>query len=126
MKVSTKKAELEQQINRLEIELKNIEKSAEFKKEIVVMRALSNLMKKHQYSKKDLIDLLRDGRKTPEKKIAKTIASRVRKQRKLKTYRNPNTGEEVSTRGGNHKTLKFWKSKYDLQFIDDWLIKTED
>lgn len=126
MKVSTKKAELEQQINQLEIELKNIEKSAAFKKELVVMRALNNLMKKHQYSKRDLIDLLRDDRKTPEKRITKTIVPRVRKQRKLKIYRNPNTGEEVSTRGGNHKTLKSWKSKYDLQFIDDWLIKSED
>ncbi len=39
---------------------------------------------------------------------------------------NPETGEIVETRGGNHKVLKAWKAQYNLANIDDWLIETKE
>ncbi|MFC2990624.1 hypothetical protein [Halomonas tibetensis] len=44
-------------------------------------------------------------------KAAGTTAT-GRAKRKLKIYKNPNTGEVVETRGGNQKTLKAWKNEY--------------
>ena len=35
-----------------------------------------------------------------------------RRQRKLKVYVNPTTGEKIETRGGNHKVLKAWKAQH--------------
>lgn len=125
MNVTTKKAAIERKMAQLEKELKSIENSAAFKKENAVKRALSNLMKKHGYSKNDLIALLQSDRPALVKNI-KTPAATTRKTRKLKVFKNPETGETVETRGGNHKILKAWKAEYNLKTIDDWLVETKE
>lgn len=125
MQVSTKKAAIEKQLAQLEKELKSIENSAAFKKERAVMRALTNLMKKHGFSKSDLIALLQDPSSAPIKR-GEQPAVKIRKPRMLKVFRNPETGEIVKTRGGNHKVLKAWKAKYSIKNIDEWLIRSED
>ena len=109
----------------LEKELKSIENSPAFKKENAVKRALSNLMKKHGYSQNDLIALLQENQ-TDRLKRRKKPAATKRKPRKLKVFKNPETGETVETRGGNHKILKAWKAQYSLNKIDDWLVETKD
>ena len=128
MKLSSKKAALERQLAQIKKDLNSIENSAAFKKENAVSRALNNLMKKHGCSKNDLISILQGQEETPTKlgKAANTISGARRKPRKLKTFRNPNTGEIVETRGGNHKVLKAWKAEYDLTNIDDWLESIRD
>ena len=88
-------------------------------------RSLSNLMKKHGYSQNDLIALLRDDQTEYVKRRKKPAATK-RKPRKLKVFKNPETGEIVETRGGNHKILKAWKAQYSLNNIDDWLVETKD
>jgi len=125
MKITTKKAAIEKQMAQLEKELKNIENSPAFKKENAVKRALSSLMKKHAYSQNDLIALLQDDQ-TESLKRRKKPAATKRKPRKLKVFKNPETGETVETRGGNHKILKAWKAQYSLNNIDDWLVETKD
>ena len=125
MTVSTKKVAIEKQIARLEAELKGIENSIAFKKENAVKRALTNLMKKHACSKGDLIALLQGEQSTSAKRGRKP-APKSRKPRKLKVFKNPETGETVETRGGNHKVLKAWKSHYNLKNIDEWLIETKE
>ena len=125
MKVSSKKAALEQQLAQIEKELKSIERSAAFKKENVISRALNNLMKKHGCSKNDLISILQGDSAAPAKRSVAS-SSKTRKPRKLKVFKNPNTGETVETRGGNHKVLKAWKSEYNLANIDEWLVAVKD
>ncbi len=125
MKVTTKKAAIEKQLAQLEKELKSIENSAAFKKENAVKRALTNLMKKHGCSKNDLITLLQGDESEPVKRGKKPAAT-TRKPRKLKVFKNPETGETVETRGGNHKVLKAWKAEYKLANIDEWLVGTKD
>jgi DNA-binding protein H-NS len=125
--ISTKKAQLEKQMAELGKELKSIEKSAAFRKENLVKRSLSNLIKKHGCSKSDLIALLQsDDDKASKRGRPAAKSTKSRKPRKLKVFKNPNTGETVETRGGNHKILKAWKAEYNLTNIDDWLVGTED
>lgn len=126
MKISTKKAHLEKQLAQLEKELKSIENSAAFRKENAIERALTNLMKKHGCSKTDLIALLQDSGSVTAKRGKRPAASATRKPRILKIFRNPNTGETVETRGGNHKVLKAWKAEHNLENIDEWLVGTKD
>ena len=126
MKISAKKSEIERKMAQLESELKNIEKSAAYRKEAAVMKALNDLKKKHGYSKSDLIALLQSDSPAPTKRGKKQSVAKKRKPRKLKIFKNPKTGEIVKTRGGNHKVLKSWKAKYKLSDIDDWLVETKD
>lgn len=109
----------------LERELKSIESSPAFKKEIAVKRSLARLMKKHSCSKSDLITLLKGDESAPVKR-GNSAAKKTRKPRMLKIFRNPETGETVETRGGNHRMLKAWKAKYKLDSLDDWLVETKD
>lgn len=125
MKVSARKAALKQELAQIEKELKIIERSAAYKKENAVTRALNNLMKKHGLSKNDLISILQEDSASPAKRSA-ALSSKTRKPRKLKVFKNPNTGETVETRGGNHKILKAWKSEYNLANIDEWLVAVKD
>ena len=46
-----------------------------------------------------------------------------RKPRQVKIYKNPNTGEVVETKGGNHKTLKEWKAEHGSATVESWLAK---
>lgn len=50
-----------------------------------------------------------DGRKGP------------RAPRAVKRYLNPHTQEVVETKGGNHATLKAWKSEHGSAEVESWL-----
>lgn len=49
----------------------------------------------------------------------------VRRQRKLKSYKNPHTGEIIETRGGYHRQLRSWKETYGLKEVESWLQDME-
>jgi hypothetical protein len=36
-------------------------------------------------------------------------------------YKNPETGETVESKGGNHKVLKAWKEQYGAEQVEGWL-----
>ncbi len=44
-----------------------------------------------------------------------------RRQRTLRIYKNPHTGAEIQTKGGNHKELKAWKAEYGEETVASWL-----
>lgn len=43
-----------------------------------------------------------------------------RRQRQIKVYKNPETGEIVKTKSGNHKVLKAWKELYGAEKVKAW------
>ncbi|AYG48470.1 transcriptional regulator (plasmid) [Pseudomonas sp. Leaf58] len=43
-----------------------------------------------------------------------------RQQRRLKRYENPNNGEIIETKGGNHRGLKEWKQQYGADVVESW------
>ena len=45
----------------------------------------------------------------------------TRKPRTVKVYTNPNTGETIKTKGGNHKGLKAWKEQYGADVVESWV-----
>lgn len=45
----------------------------------------------------------------------------ARKERKLKVYKHPETGEVVETKGGNNKVLKAWKAEHGSDVVEGWL-----
>jgi hypothetical protein len=99
--------------------LEALKGDAGLKQEIEFETNLRALLAKYGYSLKDVVNLLdpQAGRRTP---IAEVKTS-TRKPRQVKVYKNPNTGEVVETKGGNHKMLKEWKAKYGSDTVESWL-----
>jgi hypothetical protein len=56
-------------------------------------------------------------------KSVSTDGRTTRKARVKKVYMNPESGEKVETKGGNHKVLKAWKNTYGANTVDGWLVK---
>lgn len=44
-----------------------------------------------------------------------------RAPRAVKRYVNPHTNEVVETKGGNHSTLRSWKSEHGAAEVESWL-----
>ncbi|MDT4865936.1 hypothetical protein FQZ97_1007650 [compost metagenome] len=76
-------------------------------------------MGEYQKSLRDIIALL-----DPDAKVSKTPRTTkttgTKRARKVKQYKNPNTGEVIETKGGNHKTLKEWKAKWGADVVESW------
>lgn len=109
--------ELKLQLEKLE-QMKN---DTSLKKEIEFEGKLRSLMEEYDISLEGLVSIL-----DPEAGYTKTASQakqNKRRQRALKTYRNPHDGTVIETKGGNHKILKQWKSQYGSDEVETWLSK---
>ncbi|MFG6179195.1 histone-like nucleoid-structuring protein, MvaT/MvaU family [Halomonas sp. THAF12] len=115
----------EQQLKQLQNELERLENDERLKAELEFKTKLEELMKEFDKSANDVIELLnpKPGAAAPK---ASAPSAGGRRKRKLKIYKNPNTGEVVETRGGNQKTLKAWKDEFGAETVESWLVRTED
>lgn len=101
--------------------LEALKGDAGLKQEIEFEKKLRALLAKFGYSLKNIVNLLdpQAGRRAP----AAQSQSSTRKPRQVKVYKNPESGEVVETKGGNHKILKVWKAKYGSDRVESWLTK---
>src|SRR5471030_680667 len=101
--------------------LEALKGDAGLKKEIEFETKLRALLAEYGYSLQNVINLLdpQAGRRAP----AAESKSGTRKPRQVKLYKNPNTGEIIETKGGNHKGLKEWKAEHGSDTIESWLTK---
>ncbi|MGM0983281.1 MAG: histone-like nucleoid-structuring protein, MvaT/MvaU family [Pseudomonadota bacterium] len=114
----------EQQLKQLQEELDKLKNDERLKTELDFKSHLETLMREFDKSAADVIKLL-DPTQDADKTSSST-KSTGRTKRKLKIYKNPNTGEVVETRGGNQKTLKAWKEEHGAETVEGWLVRTED
>ncbi|WP_458736777.1 histone-like nucleoid-structuring protein, MvaT/MvaU family [Pseudomonas chlororaphis] len=101
--------------------LEALKSDGALKKEIEFETKLRELLDKYGFNLKHIINLLDPQRSSRRQAPAQTTSTR--KPRQLKTYKNPHTGEVVETKGGNHKTLKEWKTKHGADEVESWLAK---
>ncbi|QVN04494.1 DNA binding protein [Pseudomonas rhodesiae] len=101
--------------------LETLKGDACLKKEIEFETKLRDLLANYGYSLKDVINLL-DPQAARRAPVVECKAG-SRKPRQWKVYKNPHTGEVVETKGGNHKTLKEWKTKHGAATVESWLSK---
>ncbi len=104
-------AQLAAQLQQLDA-LKN---DGELKKEIQFEEKLRALLAEYGMSLRNVIAILDP---TP---FSAAVITGQRRARQLKVYKNPNTGEVVETKGGNHKVLKAWKEQYGVEAVESWL-----
>lgn len=108
----------EEAIKELQERLKNLSQDDKLKKELEFEGKLRTLMGEYQKSLRDIIALLDPDSKNKAPRAAKATVSK--RARKVKQYKNPNTGEVIETKGGNHKTLKEWKAKWGAAVVEGW------
>ncbi len=106
---------LQEQLAQLEV----LKKDAGLKREIEFEQKLVALMKSYDKGLRDIIAILDPAAAT--KSVART--PKQRRARVVKVYENPNTGELIETKGGNHRGLKAWKQQYGADTVDKWLRK---
>lgn len=98
-------------------QLETLKNDAGLKKEIEFEEKLQSLMKTYGKSLYDVTSIL-----APQK-MQSTLkgAPKQRRARIVKVYQNPHTGEQIETKGGNHRGLKTWKEQYGAATVDSWL-----
>ncbi|MEX0606006.1 MAG: histone-like nucleoid-structuring protein, MvaT/MvaU family [Marinobacter sp.] len=108
-----------QLMEKLTEELHQLEQDNSLKRELEFEEKIRKLMKEYDKSPKDVLQVL--GAIDPSISGAKADSTAgTRPKRPLKTYKNPNTGEIVKTRGGNHKTLNEWREKHGKDKVQSW------
>lgn len=106
-------AQLAEQLKQLDA-LKNDEG---LKREIEFESKLRALMAEYGMSLRGIMTLLDPQ---PVAKAEQKVTGN-RRERQVKTYKNPQTGEIVQTKGGNHKVLKTWKAEFGANVVEGWL-----
>lgn len=108
---------LEAQIAEHQRRLETLKDDEKLKRELEFESKIRALLAEYGYSLRDVISVL-------DPAASKTTVSPVkgqRRQRVLKRYKNPQTGEVVETKGGNQKTLKAWKQQFGADVVEGWL-----
>ncbi|CEA06106.1 transcriptional regulator MvaT, P16 subunit [Pseudomonas saudimassiliensis] len=111
--------QIEDTIRDLTARLNSLSNDDKLKKELEFEKKLQDLMKQYGKESADVVALLDpQGKPAATSKAAK--APTAKRARKVKQYKNPNTGETIETKGGNHKTLKAWKEQYGAEKVESW------
>ncbi|MBA6419247.1 histone-like nucleoid-structuring protein MvaT [Pseudomonas neustonica] len=110
--------QIEETIRELNERLQSLSNDDKLKKEIEFEEKLRTLMGQYNKSLKDVVSILDPDNKAG---TGKKAAGGVKRARKVKQYKNPNTGEVIETKGGNHKTLKAWKEQYGSEKVESWM-----
>lgn len=109
--------DLEKRIAEEMARLEELKQDENLKTEMVFEEKLRALMGKYDKNLRDVIAIL-----DPDFMRAKRVEEpvRQRRERQVKVYVHPDTGERVETKGGNHKILKAWKSEFGDEMVESW------
>lgn len=110
---------LEAQIEEHKKRLEALQNDQGLKQEIEFESKLRKLLADYNYSLPGVIALLDPA--AAKGRQAAAAAKPARRERTLKRYKNPNTGEVVETKGGNHKVLKAWKEEFGSDAVEAWV-----
>ncbi|UAW99322.1 H-NS histone family protein [Halopseudomonas nanhaiensis] len=110
--------QIEERIRELSQRLESLSNDEKLKKEIEFEKQLRDLMAQYGKSPREVAAILEPENKASAKAPRTAGGKRARK---VKQYKNPNTGEVIETKGGNHKTLKAWKEQYGAEKVESWM-----
>lgn len=101
--------------------LETLKGDAGLKREIEFEKKLRALLAEYGFSLNSIISVLDpDANRLA---VGLGAKSGSRRPRQMKIYKNPETGEVIETKGGNHKELKRWKDLYGSDIVESWLTK---
>lgn len=109
---------LERQIAEQLAALEALKGSSALQKELEFEEKLRKLLNEYGMSLRNVVNILDPQAGRGQVQV---LAKAPRKERAVKRYHNPHTGEVVETKGGNHKTLKEWKQQYGSDVVESWV-----
>ena len=110
----------EEAIKELQARLQSMSAHDKLQKELEFEGKLRALMAEYQKSLPSIIAILDpEARSSKVARASKTTSTK--RPRKIKQYKNPNSGEVIETKGGNHKVLKEWKAKWGSDVVESWV-----
>ncbi|MCI0911808.1 histone-like nucleoid-structuring protein, MvaT/MvaU family [Pseudomonas putida] len=112
--------QLEQKLAAQLAELEALKGSSELQKEIEFETKLRALLGEYGYSLRDVIAIL-DPQSKGRASTNAPAEKAPRRQRQVKRYKNPHSGEIIETKGGNHTLLKQWKKEFGAEAVETWL-----
>jgi len=101
--------------------LESLKNDNSLKKEIEFEEKLKALMGEYGKSLRDIVAILDPSAVGAVSVRGGRASQSKRRERVVKVYKNPNTGEVVETKGGNHKVLKAWKAEHGNDVVESWL-----
>ncbi|MFW9606607.1 MAG: histone-like nucleoid-structuring protein, MvaT/MvaU family [Pseudomonas sp.] len=116
--------EIKAQIEALQAKLQGMEGSDQLQQEIQFENRLQGLLAEFGKTEKDVLDILDKDGSLRGRQVSAPVAveteSATKRTRRTKRYSNPNTGEVIETKGGNHNTLKEWKASWGNDTVESW------
>lgn len=110
----------EEAIKDLQERLKSLSQNGKLQVELEFEGKLRSLMGQYQKSLRDVVAILDPEAARLGKGTVAAKPAGSKRPRKVKQYKNPNNGEVIETKGGNHKTLKEWKTKWGSDVVESW------
>lgn len=113
---------LKAQRDRLDAQLREIEDSERFKSDQACRQDLIEMLEGYEKSPSDLPRLFPEVWPVqPTEERAKTAPPKRR--RPLMRYTHPENGEQVESKGLNHKVLQAWIKEYDIETVKSWGVE---
>lgn len=109
---------LEAEIAQLQKRRDDLQTNPSLAKDIELRDLVVETLKEYDRSPEYLMDLLGV---TAGKATKPTATGKVRRERSVKRYKNPHTGEVIETKGGNHKGLNEWKKAHGKAEVETWV-----
>ncbi|EAZ98347.1 histone-like nucleoid-structuring protein, MvaT/MvaU family [Marinobacter sp. ELB17] len=111
---------IKEQVQKMESDLAAIENNESFQNDLKFFNELETLLEVYEKTKEEAAELLNPHQ--AEHLANNAFIKKPRKPREPKTYKNPETGETVTTAGGNHTVLKKWRSENPDLDVSDWIV----
>lgn len=115
MSIINKYREKERLMRQLQEELQAMEEKQELKQALAFKNAIEDVLKEFDKSEADLIALFSGDDEAPE-------ASKSRRTRTPSVYKNPETGEEITVRGGRQKNYQAWIKEHGKATVQGWKV----
>ncbi|TWI52562.1 hypothetical protein IQ22_03332 [Pseudomonas duriflava] len=101
--------------------LESLKKDESLQREIEFESKLQELMSEYGKNLADIIEIIDPAYSRKPKGLVAHPEKASRRTRTVKTYKHPETGEVIETKGGNHKVLKAWKAEHGADVVEGWL-----
>lgn len=108
---------LEQQLATQLAVLEAIKRDTAIQAEMAFETKLRSLLTEYGFTPRDVISIL-DPRALKRKPAPVAAEKASLKAREMKTYKHPQSGEVVQTKGSNHTVLKSWKAAHRTETIE--------
>lgn len=116
MSIINKYREKERLVRQLQQELQAMEEQQELKQELAFKTAIEDVLKEFGKSESDLISLFAG------EESGSSDAGKSRRKRTPSVYKNPETGQQITVRGGRQKDYQEWIQKYGKETVQSWKV----